>query len=166
MSMITTGSSELGCIIKGSDMDYFVKKYVRLNPSEFEEFNLKVAKDREIAEECVWEWLDTNEAFKYSRDADKQDGEEFYARIIRDDPYYPGLRFLPIAEGLEYGSEEPDLIFVNANFGCYTRGVLRGDFYKSKEELVQEMKEKLSRYLPENFDWEANIGDLDYAICC
>lgn len=130
MSMHTTGCSELGCIIKGNDMDYFVKKYVRFNPSEFEEFNLEVAKDCELAEENVWEWLDTNDAFKYSRDADKEGGEEFYARVMRDDPYYPELYFSPIAEEFEYRSEEPDLIFVQANFECYTRGVLRGDFYQ------------------------------------
>lgn len=164
MSMITTGCSETGLIIKGDDMNYFVKKYVELNPSEFEDLDMIVEQGIETAEDYVWGWLDCNEPFKYGRDAGKEGGEEFYAKIIRDDLYYPTLYFMPIADALEYRSEEPDLIFVQANFGCYAKAVLRGDFYKSKEELVQEMKDKLSRYLPEDFDWEANIGDLDYAI--
>lgn len=161
---ITTGCSETGCIITGDDVNYFIKKYISLNPCEFEDLNLKIAEDRIIAEDYVREWLDTNEAFKYSRDAGEEGGEEFYARIMRDDPYYPQMYFMPISDAFEYRSEEHNLIFVKANFGCYAKAVLRGDFYKSKEELlVQEMKDKLSRYLPENFDWEANIGDLDYA---
>lgn len=168
MSMITTGTSELGCIIKGDDMNYFVKKYTELNPIDFEreieELDLTSEEDRKAAEEYVWEWLDTNEAFKYSRDANKEDGEVFYARIIRDDPYYPWLYHLPIADALEYRQEDPDLIFVNADKCCCAKTVLRGDFYKSKDELVQEFKDKLEKYVPENFDWTANIGDLDYAI--
>lgn len=35
--------------------------------------------------------------------------------------------------------------------------------YVSYEELRQEFKNKLERYLPEDFDWDAHIGRLDYA---
>lgn len=167
MSMITTGTSELGCVITGDNMEHFVRKYVELNPDEFEKeiegFDPSSEEDRKIAENLVWEWLDTNEGFRYSSAEGRKDAM-FYARIMRDDPYYPNMYILPIADALEYRSEDPDFIFVTADKGCFAKNVLRGDFYKSKDELVQEFKDKLSRYLPEDFDWLANIGDLDYAI--
>lgn len=168
MSMITTGTSELGCIITGDNMQHFVKKYIELNPCEFTEhldsYDPEKEADVKLAEDLVWEWLDTNEGFRYSAFAEGMKDPFFYARIMRDDPYYPNMYILPIADALEYRSEDPDLIFVTADKGCFAKSVLRGDFYKSKDELVQEFKDKLSRYLPEDFDWLANIGDLDYAI--
>lgn len=35
--------------------------------------------------------------------------------------------------------------------------------YASYEELRQEFKNKLERYLPEGFDWDAHIGNFRYA---
>lgn len=35
--------------------------------------------------------------------------------------------------------------------------------YASYEELRQEFKNKLERYLPEDFDWDAHIGNFRYA---
>lgn len=35
--------------------------------------------------------------------------------------------------------------------------------YKSYEAFVQEFKDKLSAYLPEDFDWDAHIGIYSYA---
>lgn len=168
MSMITTGTTELGCIITDGDMDYFVKRYIRLNPKEISEtingFDPDSSNNQEKAKDLVYEWLDTNEAFAYSCDSDRADGRTFIARMMRDDPYYPHMYILPIAEKMEYRGVNPDLIFVPADKGCYAKNIFRGGFYKDKEELIKEMKDKLSGYLPESFDWEANIGDLDYAI--
>lgn len=35
--------------------------------------------------------------------------------------------------------------------------------YPTYESLVQEFKNKLQKYLPENFDWNAHIGRFSYA---
>lgn len=36
--------------------------------------------------------------------------------------------------------------------------LLGDDGYKSTEEIVKEFKEKLAAYVPDDFDWESNIG--------
>nr|WP_317439871.1 hypothetical protein [uncultured Enterocloster sp.] len=35
--------------------------------------------------------------------------------------------------------------------------------YASYEALRQEFKDKLERYLPDDFDWDAHIGRFRYA---
>lgn len=36
--------------------------------------------------------------------------------------------------------------------------------YESYDDLVTEFKDKLSAYLPEDFDWDTHIGVFDYAM--
>lgn len=36
--------------------------------------------------------------------------------------------------------------------------------YNSYEEFVQEFKDKMAAYLPEDFDWDAHIGRFSYAL--
>ena len=38
--------------------------------------------------------------------------------------------------------------------------------YKSYEEIKEEFRSKLGECFPENFDWDAHIGDFSYACCC
>lgn len=35
--------------------------------------------------------------------------------------------------------------------------------YSSYEEFVQEFKDKVGRYLPEDFDWNGHLGSMSYA---
>ncbi|MBQ6857620.1 MAG: hypothetical protein IJO13_11025 [Lachnospiraceae bacterium] len=35
--------------------------------------------------------------------------------------------------------------------------------YDSYEELVQEFKDKLQNYLPDDFEWDIHIGNFSYA---
>lgn len=37
--------------------------------------------------------------------------------------------------------------------------------YSSYDEFVQEFKNKLEKYLPDNFDWDDHIGEFSYAAC-
>lgn len=36
--------------------------------------------------------------------------------------------------------------------------------YHSMDEIIDEFKEKLEDYLPKDFNWEAHIGFIQYAI--
>lgn len=170
MSQRTFGSSEFGCLIQGKDVDYFIKKYIELNPSEFED-----CEKPEDMRECMEEWLSCNEFFNRSSNAGNPVSETerreggFYAQLMHDGCYYPSVCFLPIKEVDEYQEVDIDelpVVLVSADKGLTTKCVLRGDFYSTKEEIVEEFKDKLERYLPEDFDWEHAIADVDYAIFC
>lgn len=162
MSMRTSGGSTLCCIIRGKDEDWFIKRYIEQNPAVFSEPEYKDIKD---AVDDLYMWLDCNESFICSMNANDDNGKTFAASIMRDDPYYPTAYFMPVSDLQDYQTVELPLICVYADKDCFTKSILNGGFYRNKDELVTEFKSKLGNYLPEDFDWEANIGDLEYAIC-
>jgi len=156
MSMHTTGSSELGLIITGDNIDRFVSEYIRQNLEEFKE----IAAEDMMYE--MYEYLDCNESFTSCGRR-----ENFCARTVGDDWYYPEIYFLSIADDSEYSLlEYLPFIFVPADKGCIAKNILNGKFYGTKEELIEEFREKVGSYLPEDFDYESSIGDMDYAIFC
>ena len=159
--MCTSGGSTLCCIIRGKDIDHFINRYIDLNPVEFDSPEYR---DRKVAREDMKMWLDTNEDFICSWNSNDKDGKRFTAQIMNDDPYYPNVYFMPIARGLEYQTVDLPLICVPADKGSFAKAIFSGNFYKSREELLMEMRNKLGQYLPDSFDWEASIGDLDYAL--
>ena len=164
MSMHTSGGSTLCCIIKDrEDIDSFIEKYIDLNPADFDSPEYK---DRKVARSDMEMWLCCNEAFIYGADAGDAEGRRFSAEFMVADTYYPLVYYMPLADGLEYTSVDLPLICVPAEKGCFAKTVLNGSFYKDKSELTSEFKEKLGQYLPKDFNWEENIGNLEYALCC
>lgn len=161
MSMVTSGGSTLCCIIRGKDIGYFIDRYIDLNPVDFDSPEYR---DRKTAQDDVQLWLDTNEDFLCSWNSNRKDGKRFAAQLMHDDPYYPTVYFMPISGKLEYQTVDLPLICVPADKGCFAKAVFQGNFYQSREELLSEMRDKLRQYLPDDFDWEACIGDLDYAL--
>lgn len=156
MSMYWSGDMLLGCVIQGDDIDYFKKKYIELNPEEFENIE-----PEEVNSE-IDEWLFCNEAFNY---ADGDRSRTFNAQYYTEDNF-EGLYFISacpttnINEQLEW---RQTVLFVGAEKSIYTRGVLKGEFYQSYQELEDEFKEKIGKYLPEDFDWKKSIGDFSFA---
>ena len=151
--MYTTGSSELGLALRGDDLDYFVKKYTELNPDEF-----KTADD---PIETMWNRIQENDSFKCGvGDA------SFEGTWMQDDPFYPHVYLFPIKEKEEYQQIELPVLKVIPDKWLSSREVLKGNFYKSADELVDEFRRKCGKYLPPDFDWAANIGDIDYAVFC
>ena len=54
----------------------------------------------------------------------------------------------------EWHTLSEDFVFFSAFKGPKIIGVA----YNSKEEILQEFKEDLGKYFPEDFDWEKHIG--------
>lgn len=162
MSSYTYGCTENGLIINGENYDYFIKRYIELNPDEFKDI------PKEERYEELENWLYCKETLTRSCMAGKKDKVGFDAFLLPedDDTYYPDAFFLSVVEDTERIRAETPVILVYARRNLSSRNVLTGNFYSSKEELAEEFKEDLSEYLPADFDWLGNIGDLDYASYC
>ena len=157
MSMQTSGCRETGLIIRKEFIKGFIRGYTELNPQEFEEGTVF-----EDAMEIVESSLACNEEFVQSSFAGRG-GETFHAQLFEEEHYYPLVYFMPIKDGEEFQTVDSELVFVPADKSCFLEDVLQDKSYRTKNEIVSEFKDKLERYLPEDFDWEANIGDIEYA---
>lgn len=157
MSMRTYGASMFGLALTGETLTYFMKKYIELNPAEFEDCP-------DIASAI--------EEFGYAIDDDRYllrgdgNGEFEVSDFMRDDPYYPTVSIFPVSEKEGYHQIELPIVIVLPDKTFSARSVLKGGFYNNADELVAEYKSKLQRYLPDDFDWLAAIGEVDYAYCC
>lgn len=163
MSMRTSGGSALGCLIQGKDIAYFIEKYIEMNPIEFQDCDLEEAKD------IMHENLMLNESFVRSSCIGKPlqdcgDNEMFSATMTDEGLFYPTVYIQPLKGDYQEINDYPVIVY--ADKPSVTKRILEGDFYKSKQELVDEFKDKLSKYLPENFDYEGSIADIEYALCC
>lgn len=56
-----------------------------------------------------------------------------------------------------------DVYIVFSDRSLFSPDVFTEKAYASYDALVQEFKDKLSAYLPEDFDWNGHIGQVDYA---
>lgn len=158
MSMFWSGDMILGCMIRGEDISYFKNKYIELNPDQF-----KVIEDtsvenlsREDALENLDDWIYCNEELT--------NGEKsFYAQYFTNDTF-DGVFFQPAnPDSTDYYQVTETIIFVQADKWLSTRCIFKEGFYNSFDELKKEFKEKIGRYLPDDFDYDKNIGDLNYA---
>lgn len=157
MSFNTYGGQTTGLVIRSEQIRPFIEKYIELNPDEF-------AKDISMNEkiDTVDELLMCNEEFKNSS------GEGgFYVQAYTDDNYYNTAAMYSLCDTNDWHeSLDMPFVLVEADKALLTKYVLEGKYYKNKEELVQEFKDKLGKYLPEDFDYESSIGDVEYAISC
>lgn len=60
-------------------------------------------------------------------------------------------------------SRSGDLYAVFSNHSLGGPSCWNNPSYPTYESLVDEFKSKVEAYLPEDFDWDAHIGDLSYA---
>ena len=150
MSMFWSGDMLLGCKIEKENIDFFLKSYIKKNPKEFEGL------DAEQAEDQMYDYLWCSEELGES-DA------TFCARYFSDDTF-EGIYFQPAnPENTDYYQVTNDLVFVSANKWLSTRCIFNEGFYNSFAELKEEFIEKIGDYLPKDFDYDNNIGDLSYA---
>lgn len=137
MSSQNWGESGFGLAI--SEMD-----------NDLEEMLKKVAKDAGVPDE----------------EADKFDGHnaaEFLNDHVCDTRYYDyegseGITFSPAVPGRGNYIEDEEILFVRAE--------KQPDAFKAsytEESVVREFREKVGKYLPENFDYLTHIGTFS---CC
>ena len=90
--------------------------------------------------------------------------EKFHDSVFSFDRYsddqYSGGIIYPI-KGLENNifedvAEDSYLLF--SNKPAMSLEILSGRSYKTLDELVQDYKDTIGEYLPEDFDWESHIG--------
>lgn len=150
MSMRTYGGVLTGLIIEGDFMESFVNSYTAQHPNEFEG----------DPEDDMWDRLHMNDGFTPS-----EGNKPFYAEWYSDDPYYDTVAFIRVSDA---DRSEVDLpfILVSTDKWLATYNILEGKYYETLDELVTEFRRKVGSYLPDDFDYEANIGDIEYAIFC
>jgi len=159
MSMRTYGGQITGLVIKSDLIDTFIKNYIESNPDSFRDFDSYPEKYDEMES-----WLQCNEHFE-SHDPSAENG--FYAAMYSDDPYYDTASIYQLSDVSDWHQDIPmPFIVVEADRSLLTRNVLNGKFYQSKDELISEFRAKVGEYLPDDFDYEGNIGDIEYAVFC
>lgn len=148
-----------GLVLKSNEFDAFLDAYAKDKGKE----NL----DKEIEEEELREY-----PFKCSNG----DGEFYVVDITDDDT--DGSYFIPFMYegklntskyqggngvfGISMRSETPlYVIFSDKQLGGPESFEKRP--YNSYDEFVQEFKDKIGSYLPDNFDWDSHLGNFSYA---
>ena len=112
-------------------------------------------------------WRAISIAIHVSPDQPPDSGEGFYAQIYSDDPFYNTASIFHLSDLNEWHEDlEMPFILVESDKSLVTKNILEGKYYKTKEEIIDEFKAKLGRYLPDDFDYEENIGDVEYAVFC
>ena len=150
MTDLVKGGFDTGCVIKTECVDSFMECYIRHNPREFEGAD----DPKGIMEEKLYynDFIGTTEF----------EGVEFIAQLFKEDPHYDTAELY----SLQTSCEEIPMPFILVRCEKYltTKDVIKNGFYKSTDEIVEEFRRKLHRYLPEDFDYEGSIGDITYAI--
>ena len=80
------------------------------------------------------------------------------------DDSYEGCWFRPFkGESCYIDQDFPVFFFECAKLSGYIN-IIKHGFYKSESEVVDEFKESLGAYLPDDFDYNAAIGEMSFAV--
>lgn len=183
MSSYWAGYHGSGLVLSQAEMDAFLKEYKKKNPSQadsldeavedypFEEINFICAPyagtiTENVQENCPSSFLGQTFCFEKISD-DCCEGPMFVPFFrsdgrmnrheCREDGTYEGISMQ--TPDLENGAlyvlfSHKDLDSVNAFFERP---------YASYNDFVKEFVDQLGAYLPEDFDWNAHLGNLSYA---
>ena len=148
MSMYWSGYEVLGCVIMRENLEYFKEKYLQYcieNTSDFNDM------EREEQMELLNEWIVYNDCYKLDV-------------IYINEEQFEGVNMQPLDNSwVEIYEGDMPFIIVAAEKQPYTRGILKNGFYANSNEIIAEFKDKIGKFLPPNFDFAANIGDVSYA---
>ena len=150
------GGTITGLVIREREIGEFLKKYVECHPEDFESDILHEKMD------AVFESIQCERRIKSS-----SGDEEIYVQEYDEDVFYDTASIYSLCDTNDW--HEPlkmPFLLVEADKFLLTKNVLEGKYYSSKEELILEFKDKVGRYLPEDFDYEGSIGDVEYAVAC
>lgn len=91
-----------------------------------------------------------------NQDANKQT-ETFYILLVDHDSC-EDMHLVPYRKGEDQlYDDDCYVVFADREMSLFKQA------YSSYESLVQEFKDKMENYLPENFDWDSHIGCFSYA---
>ena len=100
---------------------------------------------------------------------DKSNTEKLFTIMPWDEDQYDGALFIPMEKDKRCDEDdcftfrESDAIFVWADKSIIPWEILNGSSYKSTDDIINEFKDKLSAYLPDDFNWKTHIGFIEYA---
>lgn len=164
MSGYWAGYYGAGLVLTQNEMDDFIEKYrTRIGMSE-EDFKNKLLNELPI-EEIPW--------VRSDEDPNQADPRLFDITNINTDNC-EGMFFIPFMYNKKPNTryhqdkvytkrydENLYVIFSDKSLdsaSCFTEKP-----YPSYDAFVQEFKNKLNIYVPDNFDWDAHIGNISYA---
>lgn len=150
-----------------------------MNEQEFALFRKIYAEKREIDLEALDEiiWNNGIREFEFIRSVCGQKTTFCITDILKDD--CDGMWFVPYRsngqpnlyyknkegnyEREEYSLRSKDLYVVFSDHTMDDPSAFVKIPYQTYEDLINEFKEKLVGYLPEDFDWDKHIGMFSYA---
>lgn len=157
MSMNVYGGQVTGLIIREEMISVFIERYIKNHPEEF--------RNIEDPEDEMEMLLQCNESFTRSSAASETD--TFQAQLYSDEPFYDTAAIYHMSDINDWHEDlTMPFIVIEADKPLLTRNVFSGKFYGTKDELIEEFRAKVGRYHPEDFDYEDNIGDIEYAVFC
>lgn len=147
-----------------------------LTEKEFDDFCEKYAQVNKLEKEDMFE--DSIRGYNFKKG---NDPEETFTIVDILSDYADGKYFVPFfTEGIpnEAVYDEDDKLIKRAvvsswrEHDCYAIFAEHNRYsgraflmppYSSYKEFVQEFKDKLEKYLPEDFDWDGHLGCFSYA---
>lgn len=82
----------------------------------------------------------------------------FTAMLYDEDEYSGGVMYKFDDKNGKYASVDSGGLLFFTDKSTRPQDVLTGKSYKSTGEIVEEFKDKMAAYLPEDFDWDSHIG--------
>ena len=152
MSMFWSGDRILGLILCGDEVEDFIDSYIEYHRNDERLRKLTYEECRDEVRDCLY--LD-----------DLNNIETWY---LSDDGF-EGVHFDPVnvcnlrSNWHGYIDEEFPIVFVWADKQPTTNALLTEGFYKSYDQIEAEFKQKIGKYVPNDFPWSERIGDISYA---
>ena len=89
----------------------------------------------------------------------KEDDEHLW-RYYDDE--MDGKCFSPFADGKSFDEEPETMLVIWAKRGYKPFEAA----YTGPDEIRKEFQDVIGKYMPEDFDWDAHIGEFSCSICC
>ena len=103
-------------------------------------------------------------------DFDKSNIHKLFNITIWNEDQYDGALFVPMEKDERCGKDKcftfrkNDAIIIWSDKSMMPWEILNGNSYKSTDEIIEEFKEKLAVYLPDDFNWKSHIGFIEFAV--
>lgn len=186
MSSYWAGYNGTGLILKQNEFDAFLEKYKEKNPTQADcvaeaiedypidevRFIMSTHAGEELPglqevdyQDCADKVFDLTELCNDDIDGFtfwpffRKDGRMNVAEEKPDGDWEDAEMYHPMWEG--EGIDRCYVIFSMKDFT--SPRVFERPAYSSYEEFVQEFKDQVEAYLPEDFDWNAHLGVISYA---
>lgn len=172
MSSYWSAISGTVLVLNKKEVEDFFKKYVSINFKNGKEPNDDMRELKEMIDEngyeetpffrssCREQLILSFPTLKSCMDADFGEIEKniFTAMLYDEDEYSGGMMYKFNCENGNFAGVDSGRLLFFADKSTRPQDILTDKSYKSTEEIVDEFKDKLSAYLPEDFDWDSHIG--------